>query len=165
MKGSPSANPGDYPTFLGAAAVSEGKTRGFVGVNPASVEWVPADLGKGWGEFSEIPITAYLLKDIDGDGNTELLLGYVDGFVRVYRLADGALLRRVSAGSKVVSLAALGENIVVATRGGVRMYDGALEEQGALNLKAVCAVALAGATPLVAVADDEGVVHAIAAGN
>ena len=162
MKGTPSGNPGDYPTFLGAAAVSEGKTKGFVGVNPASVEWIPADLGKGWGEFSEVPITAYLLKDIDGDGNVELLLGYQDGFVRVYRLADGAILNKVCAGSKVVGLAALGTNVVVAASGGVRMYDGSLKEQGALNIKAVSAVTLAGPRPLVAVADETGVIHALA---
>jgi hypothetical protein len=70
-------NNGDMPVFLFAGGVTDARQKGFIGVNHGSILWAPADPAqKGWDEFSDIPITAALLKDLDGDGSTELLLGF-----------------------------------------------------------------------------------------
>jgi len=114
-----------------------------------------------WGQFSDIPITANLMADVNGDGNMELLVGCKDGFVRVYRISDGAILGKVCVGSPVTGIAAQGSNIVVGSRGGVGLYDASLKEKGALNIRAVSVVALKGKTPAVCVADETGTVYAL----
>ena len=161
LRGPLSGN-GEFPVFVRAHAVADAKQKGFLALNPTSVEWVPAEpAGPGWGEFSEIPITASLVKDVDGDGNSELLIGYKDGFVRVYRLADGQIVGKICAGAPVTGLAALGPNIAVATRAGLRLFDPAFKELGASSTCATSLVSLDGQSPIVCAADETGVIQAL----
>jgi len=155
----------DFPVFVAAAAVADRTQRGFLGINPSSIEWAPVGkndkAGKGWGKFSEIPISAYLLKDLDGDGDSELLIGYKDGFVRAHRLSDGKILKKVCVGSPVTGITTLGSDIIIGSRDSVRRCDSSLKERGVLNIKAVSVVGVRGKKPIVCVVDENGTIHAL----
>ena len=64
-------------------------------------------------------------------------------------------------GSPVTGLAAMGPDVVVATRNCVKLYDGTMKEKGSMNLQAVSVAALRGKAPIVCVADEAGVVRAL----
>jgi len=164
MMGRSSAND-DTPAFFGGAVVNDATLKGYLAINASSIEWAPVEaggkFGPGWGEFSTVPITAYLVQDLDGDGVTDLALGYLDGFIRIYRISDGALVRKVCVGSPITGLAKLGKHLVVAARRGVRLYNAALQEQGSLNIRAVSAAGVKSSKPMVTVADENGVVWAL----
>jgi hypothetical protein len=62
----------------------------------------------GWGfNTGGIPVTGALAADVTGDGVPEALLARADGFVNVFRLADGALLGLLRTGEPILGLCLL----------------------------------------------------------
>ncbi len=80
------------------------------------------------------PVSAGLVHDTDGDGREDLLVGGRDGFLTVFS-ADGVPQRTVLVGEDVKGIQAFGSGTtlasVVATPGGLRVYDAQWIPQGA----------------------------------
>jgi hypothetical protein len=83
--------------------------------------------------------TALLAQDVDGDGVPEVLFARQDGFVNVFRLADGAVAGCINVGEPIIGMAVLkGKDakprIVVGTRFGVYVFGTDLKKIGGLAL-------------------------------
>ncbi len=94
----------DIPSFKGVVAAIQGG----VACYPIT-SFRPGGGGQGGWKFDTggVPAVAALVEDLSGDGVPEVLLGRVDGFVNVFRLADGALLGSVSTGQPLVGMAVI----------------------------------------------------------
>jgi hypothetical protein len=155
------------PGLARVFAVKRPDLAGFLAVNPVSLLWRTApDLKEGWSEFMNVPITCCALLDIDQDGGDDLVLGCKDGFIRVYGIATGQVIRKALTGLKPVKgLAALDRGrLAVLTPDALQVLDSSLERTAALRTAAdVLATVKVGGRSLVTVATDRGSVHAYAA--
>ncbi|MBT4815900.1 MAG: hypothetical protein HON70_09385 [Lentisphaerae bacterium] len=159
------AGNGQLPVFIAVAPVSNEKAKGFMAMNVSSLLWAPAGRWEqGWKQFSDVPITAYALSDLDGDNCEELIVGCKDGFLRVYRVTDGEILNVVSSGSApVAGLVALRDGrLVTASRLGVALFDRNLRQQAFRGIQATDIVRLERANEdIVCVSDNQGRIHAL----
>jgi hypothetical protein len=86
--------------------------------------------------------TAVLAQDIDGDGAPEILLARQDGFVNVFKLADGSPVGRLNVGEPIIGMTVLTgkhgkRRIVVGTKFGVHVFGTDLKLIGRQALPAV----------------------------
>jgi hypothetical protein len=133
--------------------VSVGALKGLVVANEGGVNWFPVEAFRqgspvtGWGfDTGGVPVKAALAEDVDGDGVPEVFLGRQDGFVNVFRLAQGTVSGLLNTGEPILGLAVVrsatgGPCLAVGTRDGVHRFGPALEP---LGRQALTAAAFAG---------------------
>jgi hypothetical protein len=85
--------------------------------------------------------TAVLAEDLDGDGTPEILFARQDGFINVFRLADGSEVGRIDVGEPIIGMAALAGRdgkpcIAVGTKFSVCLYGTDLKKVGGAMLPA-----------------------------
>jgi hypothetical protein len=118
-------------SFGWVRAVNAGAVKGIVAANEGGVNWFPVAAfkpdspsavssgpkgkEKGWGfDTGGVPVVAALAEDIDGstassppsgDGLPEVFLARKDGFVNVYKLADGSSAALLNTGEPILGMA------------------------------------------------------------
>ena len=127
--------------------------KGFLAAIEGGINWFPASAfqpnskDQGWGFNSGgVPVVAALAEDVNGDGVPEVFLARLDGFVNVFKVADGASLGLLSIGEPVLGMAMLkGKDgkpqLAVGTKFGVHLFGPDLKP---LGHQAVAAAAFAG---------------------
>ena len=101
--------------------------------------------------------------DFNGDGRQDLVVGYKDGFIRIYNIASGEVIKKVfTAPYPIKGLKILDDGkIAVISPLGLTVFDKKLNEICFQQLNAD-AVATLGSNEneSIVVSDDQGVVHA-----
>jgi hypothetical protein len=130
--------PVDLPAGKGVLAAIETGLQFY----PAAA-FLPGRDEKGWGfDTAGVPLAAALLADANGDGQSEVLLGRVDGFVNVLRAADGAAVGLLNARGPILGMAMLDAGpggrpcLAVGTRFGVRLFGRDLKPAGSHAIQA-----------------------------
>ncbi len=115
----------DAGPFKGVLAANEG------GVNYFPIEaFAPGGKNKGWSfDTGGVPVKAVLAADFTGDGVPEVFLARQDGFVNVFKLADGSSLGLLNTGEPILGLAMLKDKsgkpcLAVGTKMGVHLFGG-----------------------------------------
>jgi hypothetical protein len=150
-------------SFGWVQAVSAGAIKGILAANEGGVNWFPlasllTPVGaafkpdgkeKGWGfDTGGVPVVAALAEDIDGDGVPEVFLARKDGFVNVYKLADGSSAALLNTGEPILGMAMLKGSdgkprLAVGTKFSVYLFGADLKMLGS-HAMAVPAAAFAG---------------------
>jgi hypothetical protein len=127
-------------------AVNTAQHKGVLAANGGSVNWFPlatllsGNPAGGWGfDTCGVAVTAALAGDIDSDGVPEVFLARQDGFVNVFKLADGARLGLLNTGEPILGMAMLkGKGgkpcLAVGTKFGVHLFGADLKEIGSHQL-------------------------------
>jgi hypothetical protein len=89
-----------------------------------------------------VPIVAALAEDVNADGVPEVLLGRLDGYVNVLRIADGAVLGLLNAHGPVLGMTMLNgpggkPRLAVGTKFGVHLFGADLKPAGSQSIPAV----------------------------
>jgi hypothetical protein len=133
----PMAGPGGAAcsrSFGWVQAVNAGAFKGLLAANEGGLNYFPVEAftpnskNKGWGfNTGGVPVKAVLAQDINGDGVPEVFLARQDGFVNVFKLADGSSLGLLNTGEPILGLAVLkGKDgrprLAVGTKMGVHLF-------------------------------------------
>ena len=125
---------GERGGFSWIKQIDHPKGKGFCAAIETGLVWFPqASLPpdskeQGWSyETGGVPIVAALAEDLSGDGEPEVLLARLDGFINVFRLTDGYSLAVLNGGDRTTGMAMLqGKDgrpcLAVGTRAGVRLF-------------------------------------------
>ncbi len=129
-------------SFAWVQAVSAGPFKGLLTANDGGLNYFPVEAfapnarSKGWGfDTGGTPVTAALAEDITGDGIPEVFLARQDGFVNVFKLADGSSLGLLNTGEPILGMAILHAQdgkpcLAVGTRMGVHLFSNDLKPLG-----------------------------------
>jgi hypothetical protein len=127
---------GERGGFSWVQQVDHPRAKGFCAAIKTGLAWFPqASLApgskvEGWRyETGGVPIVAALAEDLNGDGEPEVLLARLDGFLNVLRITDGALVSVLNARDRIVGMAVLRDKagkpcLAVGTRTGVQLFGG-----------------------------------------
>ena len=96
--------------------------------NTPEEEWLPADdPDKGWMKRSEVPVTAACLTEND-KGITEVAVAFLDGFIRIYDIETGDVLRKFYTGeAKISRIMPMENGLVSVSADGVSLFDNNLK--------------------------------------
>ena len=138
----PMAGPGGANcsrSFGWVQAVNAGAFKGLLAANEGGLNYFPIEAfmpggkNKGWGfNAGGVPVKAVLAEDVTGDGVPEVFLARQDGFVNVFKLADGSSLGLLNTGEPILGLAMLkGKDgkpcLAVGTKMGVHLFGSDLK--------------------------------------
>jgi hypothetical protein len=110
------------------------RAKGFYAAIETGLAWFPqaafvaGGKAEGWKyETGGVPIVAALAEDLNGDGEPEVLLARLDGFINVFRITDGASLAVLNGGGRTTGMAMLKDKggkpcLAVGTRTGVLLF-------------------------------------------
>ena len=132
----------NLPGFKGFLAAMEGCVAWY----PIS-SFLPGSKEEGWGfNTGGVPAVAAMAEDINCDGVPEVFLARLDGFVNVFRLADGSPLGLLKTGEPILGMAVLkGKDgkprLAVGTKFAVHLFGPDLKPIGR---QAISSVAFAG---------------------
>jgi hypothetical protein len=133
-------------SFGWVRAVNAGAFKGILAANEGGVNWFPVaafkpeSKEKGWGfDTGGVPVVAAMAEDSDGEGAPEVFLARKDGFVNVYKLADGSSVGLLNTGEPVLGMAMLlakdgKPRLAVGTKFGVHLFGTDLKEIGGHEL-------------------------------
>ena len=90
-------------------------------------------------ETGGVPIVAALAEDLSGDGEPEVLLARLDGFINVFRIADGHMLAVLNVRDQTTGMALLRDQpgkpcLAVGTRTGVLLFGSNYQLLGRASL-------------------------------
>jgi hypothetical protein len=125
---------GERGGFSWVKQVDHPRARGFCAAIETGLVWFPqASLPPGskvvgWSyDTGGVPIVAALAEDLNGDGEPEVLLARLDGFINVFRLTDGRSLAVLNGRDRTTGIALLKGTdgkpcLAVGTRTGVKLF-------------------------------------------